>query len=296
VQDCQVCGRSFDPLGFQVVVPELGRGFDRIECAQSARALAGPGSRLAATPLVAIVEPVSAALMPTAVGSAPALRPLGTPAATLGLLAAGTAAAVFLWLRVLGADPSSFTLGRLAAPPAFSHETVQTHVEAAPAGINGKPAPARTANRVTELLRGPGPAGTAPGEPGGGSSNPPPPSQPSPPSSPTPARPPASEPDDDDDDDDDHGHKHGKGHSKHGEEDGVHSPGHGHHGHGEKQGKKHDESSGKDEHHGKKHDESSGKGEHHGKKHDESSGKGEHHGKKHHGKNHDEGCEKGDED
>jgi hypothetical protein len=293
VQDCQVCGRSFDPLGFQVVVPELGRGFDRIECAQSARALAGPGSRLAATPLVAIVEPVPAALMPAAVGSAPALRPLGTPAATLGLLAAGTAAAVFLWLRVLGADPSSFTLGRLAAPPAFSHETVQAHVEAAPAGINGKPAPARTANRVTELFRGPGPAGTAPGEPGGGSSNPPPPpSQPSPPSSPTPARPPASEPDDDDD----HGHKHGKGHSKHGEEDGVHSPGHGHHGHGEKQGKKHDESSGKDEHHGKKHDESSGKGEHHGKKHDESSGKGEHHGKKHHGKNHDEGCEKGDED
>ena len=61
MQGCQVCGRSFDPLGFQVVVPELGRGFDRIECAQSARTLAGPGSRLAAAPLVAIVEPLPAA-------------------------------------------------------------------------------------------------------------------------------------------------------------------------------------------------------------------------------------------
>ena len=139
MQDCQVCGRSFDPLGFQVVVPELGRGFDRIECAQSARTLAGPGSRLAAAPLVAIAKPVPAALMPAAVGSARALVPLGTPAATLGLLTAGTAAAVFLWLNALGTDPSSFTLGRLSAPPAFGHQTIQ----AAPALVAADARPTR---------------------------------------------------------------------------------------------------------------------------------------------------------
>jgi hypothetical protein len=226
VQDCQVCGRSFDPLGFQVVVPELGRGFDRIECAQSARTLAGPGSRLAATPLVAIVEPVPAALMPAAVGSAPALRLLGTPAATLGLLAAGTAAAAFLWLNALGADPSSFTLGRLSAPPAFGHQKIQAHVEAAPprTGPAERKAPDRAAPvTVVKFVTAPSPTGFAPAPPTDGADKP----QPS--SPPTLARPTrlssrgsglgkATG----------KGHaKHGKGHAKHGDIDGAHSPGHG---------------------------------------------------------------------
>jgi hypothetical protein len=165
VQDCQVCGRRFDPLGFQVVVPELGHGFDRIECAQSARTLAGPGSRLAATPLVAIVAPGPAALMPAAVASARALRPLGTPAATLCLLAAGTAAAVFLWVNALGADPSSFTLGRLSAPPAFGNQTIQAHVEPAPprTGPAERKAPDRTTPvTVVKFVTAPNPTGAAP--------------------------------------------------------------------------------------------------------------------------------------
>jgi hypothetical protein len=240
VQDCQVCGRSFDPLGFQVVVPELGRGFDRIECAQSARTLAGPGSRLAAAPLVAIAKPVPAALMPAAVGSARALGPLGTPVATLGLLTAGTAAAVFLWLNALGTDPSSFTLGRLSAPPAFGHQTIQAHVEPAPprTGPAERKAPDRaapvtvvqfvTAPSPTRLA--PSPTGLAPAPATDGADEP----QPS--SPPTLARP-ATQP---------HegsgpgkatgkGHaKHGKGHAKHGETDGAHSPGH-----GQGKGKKH---------------------------------------------------------
>ena len=223
MQDCQVCGRSFDPLGFQVVVPELGRGFDRIECAQSARTLAGPGSRLAATALVAIVEPVPAALMPAAVGSARALRPLGAPAATLGLLAAGTAAAVFLWLNALGADPSSFTLGRLSAPPAFGHQTVQAHVEPAPPPRTG-PAERKTPDRagpvtVANLVSAPSPTGFAPAPAKNGAQ------EPRLSSSrtlarlaPTPGSGKAGG----------KGHpKHGKGHSKHGETDGAHSPGHG---------------------------------------------------------------------
>jgi hypothetical protein len=238
VEDCQVCGRSFDPLGFQVVVPELGRGFDRIECAQSARTLAGPGSRLAATPLVAIVEPVPAALVPAAVGSASALRPLGTPAATLGLLAAGTAAAVFLWLNALGTDPSSFTLGRLSAPPAFGHQTIQAHVEPAPprTGPAERKAPDRAA-RVTVVQfvtapspTAPSPTGLAPAPATDGADEP----QPS--SPPTLARP-ATQPRGGSGPGKatGKGHaKHGKGHAKHGETDGAHSPGH-----GQGKGKKH---------------------------------------------------------
>jgi hypothetical protein len=226
VQDCQVCGRSFDPLGFQVVVPELGRGFDRIECAQTARTLAGPGSRLAATPLMAIVEPVPAALIPAAVGSARALRPLATPAATLSLLAAGTAAAVSLWVNALGADPSSFTLGRLSAPPAFGHQTIQAHVEPAPppTGPAERKAPDGAAPvTVVKFVTAPSPTGFAPAPATDGADK----SQPS--SPPTLARPATLPP---------RGSgagratgkghaKHGKGHAKHGETDGAHSPGHG---------------------------------------------------------------------
>jgi len=225
VQDCQVCGRSFDPLGFQVVVPELGRGFDRIECAQSARRLAGPGSRLAGTPLVAIVEPVPAALIPAAVGSAQALRPLGTPAATLGLLAAGTAAAVFLWLNALGTDPSSFTLGRLSAPPAFGHQTIQAHVEPAPAGTGPaeRKAPDVAAPvSVVRFVTAPNPTGFAPAPATDGADTP----QPS--SPPTLARPATLLPGSGPGKATGKGHaKHGKGHAKHGETDGAHSPGHG---------------------------------------------------------------------
>lgn len=238
MQDCQVCGRSFDPLGFQVVVPELGRGFDRIECAQSARTLAGPGSRLAATPLVAIVEPVPAALVPAAVGSASALRPLGTPAATLGLLAAGTAAAVFLWLNALGTDPRSFTLGRLSAPPAFGHQTIQAHVEPAPprSGPAERKAPDRAAPvTVVQFVTAPSPTapsptGLAPAPATDGADEP----QPS--SPPTVARP-ATQPRGGSGPGKatGKGHaKHGKGHAKHGETDGAHSPGH-----GQGKGKKH---------------------------------------------------------
>jgi hypothetical protein len=124
VQGCPVCGRSFDPLGFQVVIPELGRGFDRIECAQSARALATPGSRIAAAPMAAVVAPIAA----TAAGPAVAMRALSAPAATLGLLAAGAAAAVFLWVRVLGADPARFPFVRADAPPATAGETMEASV------------------------------------------------------------------------------------------------------------------------------------------------------------------------
>ena len=137
MQSCQVCGRSFDPLGFQVVVPELGRGFDRIDCAKSARASGGPAARIAAMALVRAAEPAAAAaLVPAAAAARRALFPA---AATLGLLAAGTAVAGVLWAGVLGADTSSLSLGPFRPPPAFSHETVQ-----AEAALTPTPAPTQS--------------------------------------------------------------------------------------------------------------------------------------------------------
>ncbi len=110
MQSCPVCGRSFDPLGFQVVVPELGGGFCRINCAQRARATAGPGARIAAVPLVALTQPPrAAALAPAAIAAG--LRRLAPSLGAVGLLVAGTAAAAILWVRVLGADTTSFGLG-----------------------------------------------------------------------------------------------------------------------------------------------------------------------------------------
>jgi hypothetical protein len=149
MQDCRVCGRSFDPFGFQVVVPELGRGFDRIECAESARTHAGPGARIAAASLAPAAELNEAAAVPAA-AAATARRSIGPSATTVGLLAAGTAAAIVLWARALGGDPSSFTLGRLTVPPAFGRETVQA--ESVPA-----PAPAPTPSTASNPEAAPAP-------------------------------------------------------------------------------------------------------------------------------------------
>jgi hypothetical protein len=229
MQSCQVCGRSFDPLRFQVVVPELGRGFDRIDCARSARTLASPTSRFAGAALVALAAPAAAATAPAAVGTtAPAHRLLGSTAATLGLLAAGAAAAAVLWLRVVGTDTSSYTLGRLTAPPAFGHNRVQAQVEAAPTPT--PPAPIKVVTVTVERVL---PVPTAPtASDGGGTVRTP--------SSPheSPARPASRSSDGGDETEDDlpnrvKGHdehsSNGKGHDKHS----SHGKGHGHDGHGE---------------------------------------------------------------
>jgi hypothetical protein len=129
---CDICGTEFDPLGFQVVVPELGAGFDRVECARQARRLAPAGAPPAILPLAAIAEPVPA--------FAPAALPLlfdgdRRPAfgvAALGLLAAATAASVFVWVRILGADPSGFSLPGSLAPSAVERRAVAAEIVAGP--------------------------------------------------------------------------------------------------------------------------------------------------------------------
>jgi hypothetical protein len=245
VQDCQVCGRSFDPLAFQVVVPELGRGFDRIECAQNARMVALPASTVAATPLVAIIEPFAASFVP-ATAAGPAVRPVGIPLATLGLLAAGTVTAVFLWLRVIGAEPTSFPFSHGLVPPASHRETVQAHVYTVPP---------RTSTRAirTPTERSAPEATAVLASAGGATSS----------RSPTAFRPPVARPIagrpavqtpgprvEEPAHGSGKGHpKHGKGHYKHGETDGVHSAGHGQHGSAAKSA----EHGGKGHHKGKKH-------------------------------------------
>jgi hypothetical protein len=228
VQDCQVCGRKFDPLSFQVVVPELGRGFDCVECARNARAV---GGAVAAAPLAAIVEPFTAAARP-AVGAGPSgRRSAAMPVATFGLIAVGAAAAAFLWLRVLGPDTTAFQFSRGAVPPAFARESVQAHVEPSSTHSVTRPAAPATSRRpitvsATALLAGFSPTPSLPGPiqgkriirlvarlvPGA-----------------FPTQAPESG----------RGHaKHGKGHLMHGETGGMHSPGHGHHGkHGKGKGK-----------------------------------------------------------
>jgi hypothetical protein len=171
---CDICGTEFDPLGFQVVVPELGAGFDRIECARQARQLASAGTPPAILPLAAIAEPVPAhggAGLPLAFDGE--RRPaFGT--AALGLLAAATAASVFLWLRILGADPSSFSFPGSLAPSAVERRAVAAEIVAVPEA-QGAPAATRPETATTSagstddgVLAPPASAPAVPAAVGGG--------------------------------------------------------------------------------------------------------------------------------
>jgi hypothetical protein len=131
---CRVCGRAFDPSGFQVVVPGLGEGFDRVECAEIALARGGVPSA-PPIPLPADAEPspapalVAAAAVPAALDRRPFL--LG---ANVALLAAGTAVTVYLWLRVFAADPSSSLSLPANATPAQERATVPSQIDGGPPG------------------------------------------------------------------------------------------------------------------------------------------------------------------
>lgn len=150
--DCRVCGRQFDPMGFQVMVPGLPLGFDRVDCALEAGALEPPGQR-SAEPVPAVVRP-----LPTAVAPIPALaagppvlmaakadsmRPQLLTGANLALLAAGVAATVYLWLRVFGADAGPFAFLAERASQAFGRTSVAATVDLTPALETG-PEPENT--------------------------------------------------------------------------------------------------------------------------------------------------------
>ena len=67
---CRICGREFDPRGFQVVVPGLGMGFDRVDCALEASA--------ADIPLIESPPPLSIAA-PRPALALPAMAAAGAP-------------------------------------------------------------------------------------------------------------------------------------------------------------------------------------------------------------------------
>jgi hypothetical protein len=37
VPHCPICGKAYSSTGYQVLVPELGQSFDRVDCALEAR-------------------------------------------------------------------------------------------------------------------------------------------------------------------------------------------------------------------------------------------------------------------
>jgi hypothetical protein len=125
-------------MGFQILVPALKLGFDRVECALEASALGLPTER-AAEPAGDPVRslPVPAALPALAGGpgvmmaGAPALRPQVLAGANLAVLAAGTVATVYLWLRVFGPDLGTI-LPADDASPAFERSTVAAAIGPTP--------------------------------------------------------------------------------------------------------------------------------------------------------------------
>ena len=137
--DCRVCGRQFDPLGFQVTVPGLPHGFDRVDCALEASALS-PSEPRSAEPVPAPVRalPTPVAGVPAlAIGPSPfvrteSVRPQLLAGANLALLAAGTAATIYLWLRVFGADAGPFSSLAERASQAFGRTSVATAIDLSP--------------------------------------------------------------------------------------------------------------------------------------------------------------------
>jgi len=221
---CRICGRSFDPLGFQVLVPGLSEGFDRVECAEKARA-ALPAA--AAAPPAAVVRPFPG---PPAVAAAAAAAPAAVAAvrrpllvgANLSVLAAGAAATAFLWLRVFGADPLTPVDPGTSAAQAFERKTVPAVIDTGPGETVGEPPQPGTRSGEQEPGAGSARGGpilvaeippggdedggdaVGPGDPrpggGGGGQEPEPPSNPPPP--------PTGDHDDDDEDDEDDGDDH----------------------------------------------------------------------------------------
>jgi hypothetical protein len=137
--DCRVCGRQFDPMGFQILVPGLQHGFDRVDCALEASALELPETRsVEPAPTAVPAVPLSIAPLPAlAVGPMPTARaetarPHLLGGANLALLAAGTAATIYLWLRVFGADTGPFSFLAERASQAFGRTTVAAAIDLTP--------------------------------------------------------------------------------------------------------------------------------------------------------------------
>jgi hypothetical protein len=159
---CRVCGREFDPRGFQVVVPGLGMGFDRVECALEASAtgvplIASPPPLPLAAPRPALALPAvaMAGAAPLPVAGAASVGPPMLVGANLALLAAGTAATIYLWMRVFSPDAAFQPASAEHAAVAFARSTVSAEVDLA-SGPTARPQP-----EVVVFDNGPGAPGAA---------------------------------------------------------------------------------------------------------------------------------------
>jgi hypothetical protein len=207
--DCRVCGRQFDPQGFQVMVPGLKHGFDRVDCALEALAVGLPPQR-PAEPAPAVMRALPTPLVPVpalAAGPAPARAAGGRPhllaGVNLALLGAATAATIYLWLRVFGADPGPVSFPADNASDAFGKTTVTAVTDLTPAPVLPRPESAvpgsgREPGTVTPVTTGddggptlvsnPAPAKPRPARPSGGPVARPAPPAPAPPAEPGPSR------------------------------------------------------------------------------------------------------------
>jgi hypothetical protein len=137
--NCRICGRQFDPQGFQVMVPGIPHGFDRVDCALEALAVGVPPERPPEpVPETAPALPAPLASVPAlAVGLPPvrveAERPSLFAGLNLALLAAATGATIYLWLRVFGADTGPISLPSAATSPAFGKTAVAAAIDLTPA-------------------------------------------------------------------------------------------------------------------------------------------------------------------
>jgi hypothetical protein len=144
--DCRICGRQFDPLGYQVVVPGLSHGFDRVDCALEASAVDLPESRrIEPEPAVVRELPPAFAAMPAFAGgpmpaaSAQSVRPQFLAGANLALLAVATVATIYLWLRVFGADAGPFSFSTDNASDAYGRTAIAAAIDLTPDRIRVEP-------------------------------------------------------------------------------------------------------------------------------------------------------------
>jgi hypothetical protein len=152
--DCRICGRQFDALGFQVMVPGHQHAFDRVDCALEASVLEPPSPHRVEPepPVVAAPSPSLAPIPALAIGpslteNAVSLRPNFFGGANIALLAAGTAATIYLWLRVFGVDAGPVAFLAERASQAFGRTSVAAAVDLTPA-TEVRPEPENTVRVV----------------------------------------------------------------------------------------------------------------------------------------------------
>jgi hypothetical protein len=131
-------------------------GFDRVECALEASATGVP--LIESPPPLPIAAPRPALALPAvatpllAAGAASA-RPPMLVGANLALLAAGTAATIYLWMRVFSPDAAFQPASAEHAAPAFARSTVSAEIDLT-SGPTARPQP-----EVVAFGNGPGASG-----------------------------------------------------------------------------------------------------------------------------------------